>query len=69
MLFPSRRQFFASAAVTPLAGCVGIPVSPKGDTAPVAEAKNAFGCDLYKKLGTDPGNVFLSPSASKPHCP
>ena len=60
MLFPSRRQFFASAAI-PLAGCVGIPLIPKRDPSAVAEANNAFGCDLYGKLGAVAGNVFFSP--------
>ncbi len=61
MLFPSRRQFLAGAAVAPLAGCVGIPVLPNRDATPVAEANNAFGCELYGKLGAEPGNVFFSP--------
>jgi len=64
MLFPSRRQFFASAAI-PLAGCVGIPLIPKRDPSAVAEANNAFGCDLYGKLGAVAGNVFFSPFSTE----
>ncbi len=60
MPFPSRRQFF-TGAVIPLMGCVGIPRIPKGDPSAVAEANNAFGCDLYGKLGAEAGNMFFSP--------
>ena len=61
MPFPSRRQFLAGAAVAPLAGCVGLPAVSKVDPSAVAEANNAFGGELFAKLGADPGNVFFSP--------
>ena len=31
------------------------------NTAAIASANNAFGCDLYAKLKTSPGNLFFSP--------
>ena|GEM_PF-5110352 len=40
MQFPSRRLFLASAALAPLAGCIGIPRISKGDPSAVAEANN-----------------------------
>ena len=38
-----------------------MPRIPKGDPSAVAEANNAFGCDLYEKLATETGNHFFSP--------
>jgi len=35
----------------------------KADVAAVAQANNAFGCDLYAELRAKPGNLFLSPAS------
>jgi serpin B len=43
---------------------VGSPLYVHGQTSDVrklAQVSNQFGCDLYRKLATEPGNLFISP--------
>jgi serpin B len=60
----SRRRFLtasAALAATPiLARLFADEKKPTADN-PVPAANSAFGCDLFAKLRTEPGNLFFSP--------
>jgi hypothetical protein len=55
------RRAFATAACTDVLEARQLPESIRGDATAVVDANNQFACDVYGKLGAQPGNLVFSP--------